>query len=325
MGSVRRVVVSGSVVALAVMLPGLGVALAAAGQRVSQASLARYLVRAGEETGYSPSGTPTLTRSAASWTAGGPKPAADAKRLRREGFRGVLQENTTGPPDTGGTSWVMALASPTAAASEEKAEFKEDVAENSPVTRFTIKHLPTSEGLQPAGRVGPSLTSCSSRDRASCWSATRPTAPTHAHRSSPEHSRSTSAPHTALASAAWRDTHERGLARIGEGSRGRQREWWIGLAPATSWTAPPASPLLPVGAGNTGSSASGRPEPRYHSRRSSAGDTIIGVKRDPMAFGVSGACSPRSCGTSTQRRGRRTRIVRLPPCDLEWRMKPGRA
>ena len=72
MGSVRRVVVSGSVVALAVMLPGLGVALAAAGQRVSQASLARYLVRAGEETGYSPSGTPTLTRSAASWTAGGP-------------------------------------------------------------------------------------------------------------------------------------------------------------------------------------------------------------------------------------------------------------
>jgi len=146
MDSVHRVVASGSVVALAVMLAGLGGASAVAGQRVSSASLAPYVVRAGEETGYSPSGAPTFTRSAASWTTGNPKAAADAKRLRGEGFRAALTQQTTGPNGTGGVSFVIELASPAAAASEEQAEVKEDIAENSPVTRFTIKQLPTSEG-----------------------------------------------------------------------------------------------------------------------------------------------------------------------------------
>ena len=45
-----------------VVLASLGVASAGAGQSVSSASLARYVVRAGEETGYSPGGAPTFTR-----------------------------------------------------------------------------------------------------------------------------------------------------------------------------------------------------------------------------------------------------------------------
>ena len=146
MDSVRRVVASGSVVALAVMLTGLGGSSAVAGQSVSSASLAPYVVRAGEETGYSPSGAPTFTRSAASWATGNPKAAVDAKRLRGEGFRAALTQQTTGSNGTGGVSFVIVLASPAAAASEERAEVKEDIAENSPVTRFTIKQLPTSEG-----------------------------------------------------------------------------------------------------------------------------------------------------------------------------------
>src|ERR1039458_2869003 len=81
MGSVRRVVASGSVVVLAVVLAGLGVASAGAGQSVSSALLARYVVRGGEEDGDSPSGAPTFTRSAASWATGNPNAAADAKRL----------------------------------------------------------------------------------------------------------------------------------------------------------------------------------------------------------------------------------------------------
>jgi hypothetical protein len=48
-------------------------------------------------------------------------------------------------------SWVIALASPTGAKSEEQAELNEDIAENSPVTRFTIKQLPTSEGSAANG------------------------------------------------------------------------------------------------------------------------------------------------------------------------------
>jgi len=151
MRSVRRVVASGSVVALAVMLPGLGVAAAGAPQSVSSASLARYVLRAGEETGYSPSGAPTFTRSAASWATGNPNAAADAKRLREEGFSAALTQHTTGPNSTGGVSGVIVLASPAAAAAEERAQLKEDVAQNSPVTRFTIKQLPTSEGFTAKG------------------------------------------------------------------------------------------------------------------------------------------------------------------------------
>ena len=97
MSSVRRVVASGSVVVLAVVLAGLGVAWAGAGQSVSSASLARYVVRAGEETGYSPSGAPTFITSAASWVTGNPSAAADAKRLRREGFRAALTSTYHGP------------------------------------------------------------------------------------------------------------------------------------------------------------------------------------------------------------------------------------
>jgi hypothetical protein len=147
MGSAGRLGASACTVALAAMAAGFGGGSALAGQSVSSASLARYTVRAGEETGYSPSGAPAFTTSAAAWTKGNPKAAADAKRLRGEGFRGVLSQPTTGPNSTGGISFVMVLASPTAAASEEQAELKEDIAENSPVTRFTIKQLPTAEGF----------------------------------------------------------------------------------------------------------------------------------------------------------------------------------
>jgi hypothetical protein len=144
---------SGSVVALAVMLPGLGGASAVAGQRVSSASLAPYVVRAGEEAGFSAIGAPTFTGSAAAWTAGDPTAAADAKRLRGEGFRGALTENTAGVNGTAGVSWVVELASPAAAKSEEQAQLKEDIAAQSPspVTRFTIKQLPTSAGFTGRG------------------------------------------------------------------------------------------------------------------------------------------------------------------------------
>jgi len=127
----------------------VGVAGAAGGVSCAE----RYVVRAGEETGYSPSGAPTFNSSAAAWAKGNPKAAADAKRLRGEGFRAALTEHTTGPNGTGGVSWVIALASPTAAKSEEQAKLTEDIAQNSPVRRFTIKQLPTSEGFAAKGTV----------------------------------------------------------------------------------------------------------------------------------------------------------------------------
>jgi hypothetical protein len=151
MSSVRRYVASGSVVVLAVVLAGLGAPSANAGQSVSSASLARYVVQTGEESGYSLSSTPTFTRSAASWATGGPDAPTDAKRLRGEGFRGALTQHTTGSNGTVGESFVIALASPAAAAAEERAQLEEDLAENGAVTRFTIKQLRTSEGFAAPG------------------------------------------------------------------------------------------------------------------------------------------------------------------------------
>ena len=46
---------------------------------------------------------------------------------------------------------MIALGSPAAATAEERAQLKEDLAENNPVTRFTIKQLPTSEGFAAKG------------------------------------------------------------------------------------------------------------------------------------------------------------------------------
>jgi hypothetical protein len=151
MSSVRRSVASGSVVVLAVVLAGLGVASAGAAQSVSSASLSRYVVQTGEETGYSPSGAPTFTRSAAAWATGDPNAPTDAKRMRGEGFKAALTQHTTGPNGAAGLSFVIALASPAAAAAEERVQLNEDVAENSQVTRFTIKQTPTSEGFATKG------------------------------------------------------------------------------------------------------------------------------------------------------------------------------
>ena len=149
----RRFAASVSVVALAMMLCGWGDASAVAGQHVSSTSLAQYVVQAGEEFGFSAVGAPTFTRSEAAWTAGDPTAAADAKRLRGEGFRGALTENTAGINGTAGVSWVIALASPAAAKVEQRAQLKDIASQSpSPVTRFTIKQLPTSEGLTSRGK-----------------------------------------------------------------------------------------------------------------------------------------------------------------------------
>ena len=88
---------------------------------------------------------------------------------------------------------MVALASPAAAAAEERAQLKEDLTENSPApTRFTIKQLPASEGFTAKGtnvRVANVLFV-----EGSCvlgMGDAPVSASTQAHRSSPEHSRST--------------------------------------------------------------------------------------------------------------------------------------
>ena len=71
--------------------------------------------------------------------------------MRGEGFKAALTQHTTGSNGAAGLSFVIALASHAAATAEERVQLNEDISENSAVTRFTIKQLPTSEGFAAQG------------------------------------------------------------------------------------------------------------------------------------------------------------------------------
>jgi hypothetical protein len=108
-------------------------------------TLSAYLVKGDEETGMKPSGSPTVNRTAAQWTANG-VPNADAtnKRLTGEGFREVISV-----PTTEGVSWAMELGSASAAVHEQASELKaySSGAQAPPdTTHFTIPGIASAEG-----------------------------------------------------------------------------------------------------------------------------------------------------------------------------------
>jgi hypothetical protein len=126
------------------------------------ASLAPYLVRAGEETGYSLEGAPVLASTAAAWARGPlnpPEPArsgaiaAESRRLSEEGFRDGLIVGTTGSPGSNrsGVSNVARLEAASAAQHEVAASFSQNVAEQRPSSQFTIATIPGSHGWEASG------------------------------------------------------------------------------------------------------------------------------------------------------------------------------
>ena len=139
MGSVRRVVASGFVVALAMVFSGWGGASAMTGQRVTKAALKPYVVRAGDEPGYRSNGASFFGS-----TDFGSAPAAVVKRLRAEGYRGLMFEGVSGPNGASGTAQVIVLGSATGAKSELKADVSPSLAVQ---PHFTIKQIPTSVGF----------------------------------------------------------------------------------------------------------------------------------------------------------------------------------
>jgi hypothetical protein len=116
----------------------------------ASASLATYLVRAGEETGFSPEGAPTLATSPAAWDKGEAGEAAETRRLTGEGFRAAQTVHTTGS-NRAGVSFVMELATPSAAQHEVAVRFKQGVAEQHPSSQFTIATIPDSHGWEGSG------------------------------------------------------------------------------------------------------------------------------------------------------------------------------
>jgi len=150
----RRHLLGAGLVVLAVSLGLLLSACGATSQSSAPTSPTRaltpYLARAGEETGFSISGAPTLD-SAASFATGDPNAKAEATRLRTEGFRAALIEHTSTAAGNGGVSFVLQLESHAAALSEEQSQLNEDITENSPATRITRAQVPTSEGFTAKG------------------------------------------------------------------------------------------------------------------------------------------------------------------------------
>ena len=114
------------------------------------AALAPYLVRAGEETGYSLEGAPTLASSPAAWDKGEAGEAAESKRLAEEGFHSALTVHTTGS-NRAGVSYVLELGTPSAAQGELAAQFKEQLAQQHPSSQFTVATIPGSRGMVASG------------------------------------------------------------------------------------------------------------------------------------------------------------------------------
>jgi len=121
-----------------------------AAEPAASASLAPYLVRAGEETGYSPEGAPTLATSPAAWVTDTHGEAAETKRLTEEGFR-AAERVETGGSNKSGVSLVMELGTPSAAQHEVAASLQESVAREHPTSQFTVATLPDSHGFEASG------------------------------------------------------------------------------------------------------------------------------------------------------------------------------
>jgi hypothetical protein len=143
---IRLTLVAAAVVAACVG----GVALAAV-------SLSRFTARPGEETGFTPQGTPHVYRTARSWLAGGGETGrrltTDAARLSGEGFVAALVQHMTyvaAPSTGGGISLVLELGSPNSADAELPVQLRQDIAGQglgATIRRFKVRGVPGARGF----------------------------------------------------------------------------------------------------------------------------------------------------------------------------------
>lgn len=140
----------------ALKCPGVGKSASSSSSAKTSvaASLDPYLVQAGEETGFSPSGAPTLASSAAEWAKGTTGEVAETRRLTEEGFRAALHESTT-TSNGGGSSFVIELGTPFAAQHEVAAFLQQTVATEHPSSQFTVPTIPDSHGWAFSGSGKP--------------------------------------------------------------------------------------------------------------------------------------------------------------------------
>jgi hypothetical protein len=135
----------------------LGVAADPALSLPATPSLTSFVVRAGEETGFTPEARAVVYKRVAAFlraehdTAQAAK--RDSRRLKAEGFRGAAIEYTIltrGPAAGSGFSSVVELNSPTAAAEELAYDVRSDIAAQGKqvrIRRFTIASVPGAAGF----------------------------------------------------------------------------------------------------------------------------------------------------------------------------------
>jgi hypothetical protein len=134
----------------------LGVAASPALSLPTSSSLTSFVLRTGEETGFKPA-APRVYTSIAAWVHGAHDTAQEAKmdsaRLKAEGFRGGVTEETTsirGLATGGGLSYVVELGSPTAAAKELAYDVRSNIAaqgKGALIHRFTVAGVPGAVGF----------------------------------------------------------------------------------------------------------------------------------------------------------------------------------
>jgi hypothetical protein len=149
----RAFLVGGSVAVAGIALGACGSTAPTAAQRASVAAFTPYLVRSGEEPGYSLEGEPILSSTPMEWAKGEKDPTPEVARLTSEGFRDAVIQHTAAN-EGAGVSWVIQLATPSAARHELKASYGRAAAEQNPVSPFAISELPGSQGFVSHGTGG---------------------------------------------------------------------------------------------------------------------------------------------------------------------------
>jgi hypothetical protein len=133
------------------------VAACVGGVALAAVSLSRFTARLGEETGFSPQGTPHVYRTARSWLASGGETGrrltTDAARLNGEGFVAALVQHMTyvaAPSAGGGISLVLELGSRKSADAELPVQLRQDIAGQgvgATIRRFKIPGVPSARGF----------------------------------------------------------------------------------------------------------------------------------------------------------------------------------
>jgi hypothetical protein len=143
-------------VTAALVVPGL-LAIGAAGAATTS-PLSHFLIKSGEEPGYSVSGRPTTITTAAGMVAGGSLSKSQSQSiisaLRKAGFVKAVEENTKGTGSNEGLSLVIQFSSPAGAKTGAALLLHLAKTGQGGTKPFTVAGVPGAQGVTLTGSAG---------------------------------------------------------------------------------------------------------------------------------------------------------------------------